>query len=297
MAKEFGTEEELMKKFRLAPTTDIQAQVLELIDRVDKGAVCSNNIQGPLVRDMRLAATVTRAAMSALSLRMTAGSDATLTAQLEEMRLEMASMRRENERLRLQVDSLRRRLKSWETTGTSQDEVDDMPALREPVGRTSSPMESQPQLPVRQLQPSQPEGGQRQPLQRRQQMLQQQQQQLQHQLQKQQQRGQRLLQQQAQQQPLQQNKGADDHRRQQRGRRRRHPSLLPSELSTLYKGVVAGREVCCFSRLVRVPPVKPGQPAREDGRGRETASASTTPSQSRLGEGDQEAGPGALRAN
>lgn len=50
--KSIGSEEELMRTMRCAPTTDLQAQVLEAIDCVDKSADCSNNIKGPIVRDL-----------------------------------------------------------------------------------------------------------------------------------------------------------------------------------------------------------------------------------------------------
>lgn len=99
LAKALGSEEEIMRELRMAPTTDIQAQVLEMMDRVDKGATCSNSIKGTVVRDTRQA--ITRAAMNVLSLRTTAGSDASLVEQLEEMRIEMNTLKRENERLRL----------------------------------------------------------------------------------------------------------------------------------------------------------------------------------------------------
>lgn len=111
LAKDLGTEEELMREFRMAPTSDIQAQVLEVIDRVDKGATCSNNIKGTVVKDMRRAAVITRAAMTVLSLRTDTSAEVSLSEQLEEMRTEMATMRRENERLRLQLNSLKKKTK------------------------------------------------------------------------------------------------------------------------------------------------------------------------------------------
>lgn len=109
-----------MREFLLTSTSDIQAQILEMMDRIDKGAVCSNSIKGTVVRDMRKAAAITRAAMSILSLRTAAGTDASLIEQLEEMRLEMTAMRRENERLKIQLDGLRRRQEDKETIGTEQ---------------------------------------------------------------------------------------------------------------------------------------------------------------------------------
>lgn len=155
LAKDMDSEEELMREFRLAPTSDIQAQVLEMMDRVDKGAVCSNSIKGTVVIDMRRAAVINRAAMSVLSLRTAIGPDASTAEQLEEMHLGMASMRRENERLKLQLDSLRRRLQNKENTGTDKCGMEEMRIAQEPEIRLPSPRALSPQSPMERQQPSQ----------------------------------------------------------------------------------------------------------------------------------------------
>lgn len=55
--------------------------------------------------------------MSVLSNRTTLDSDSMLLSQMEEMRLELAAVKRENDRLRLQLDSLKRRLEVTEVSG------------------------------------------------------------------------------------------------------------------------------------------------------------------------------------
>lgn len=76
--------------------------------------------------------------MTVLSLRTSvAGPDASLVEQLEEMRLEMNAIRRENECFRVQLDSLRRRLEKKETTGTEQPKVDDLPDIPGPSTKSS----------------------------------------------------------------------------------------------------------------------------------------------------------------
>lgn len=140
LAKTIGTKDDFIREFRIAPTADIQAQVLEVMDRVDKGAVCSNNIKGTVVKDMRRAAAITRAAMTVLSLRTDTSADTYLTEQMEEMRTEMAAMRRENERLRIQLDSLRKKLETQRAeTDRIDREVGTDIAAPVPLARPTSP--------------------------------------------------------------------------------------------------------------------------------------------------------------
>lgn len=76
---------------------------------MDKSADCSNNLKGTVVRDLRKAAAITRASMTILSHRTAGGTDTELSQELNEMRSELAAMRRENVRLRLQLDNLRKK--------------------------------------------------------------------------------------------------------------------------------------------------------------------------------------------
>lgn len=167
---------------------------------------------------MRLAAAITRA-MSILSSRTSTDSDMTLVSQMEEMRLELAAVRRDNERLRLQLNSLKRRLVVTEVSGPDPVEMSATSESLDPVT-----------CPPSQMMPSTSSSGgclkqQQEKLPLQEQQQQHQRQQLQQQLRQQQQPQQEK---QRLQQLQQQQQEQERQRRQQRRQRRRHPSLLPS---------------------------------------------------------------------
>lgn len=119
--QEMELEEELFS----APTNDIIAQLLQQSNTIFKVADCSNKMKGSLVGQLRQAAIMTRAAVNVM-----------MTRSRESTTSELSEIRRELERLRLENKSLRRELGRLKEA--SQTPLSPYPTLQESVASGSS---------------------------------------------------------------------------------------------------------------------------------------------------------------